>query len=156
MLIDIEGVIQNNTHPRLRSDCFINLLMSLLTVHSVINEEEYQAQITTVYEQSFNGQVIMIEHYLNDKYDSLYRRIYISDYNVSTPLFLHNNSELAPPLYLHNKSELAAPLYVNNIHELSQSFTVFIPIGIITNMAEFKHDIEKLKLKSKIYNIVEV
>jgi hypothetical protein len=61
----------------------------------------YDTHIATKrYELSFNGQVIYLEHLLNDQFDSTQRRIYISDPNPldNAPAILYNlidNSETA-------------------------------------------------------------
>lgn len=108
----------------------------------------------TFYLTSFTGQVIYLEHILNDLYDDPLRRIYITDgiiiplppyiYNKieERPRFVYNKAEASPnKTYLHNKIE----------YQTSYDFVVNVPVGILTVALEtkIKATVRRYKLAGK-------
>ena len=86
------------------------------------------------YRIGFNGQVIYLEHILNDYHDDILRRIFIADGNVlGLPLYVYNKLE-ARPKFIRNKSEAAALVYLRNRSEYNSSsdFDVNVPSVILT------------------------
>lgn len=93
---------------------------------------------------SFTGQVIYLEHLLNDEFDVGQRRIYIADGQANVlPPFIFKKIEQRP-IYLYNKSENEPKFYLYNTNEyfISSDFIVFVPSGILTAALELK--IERL------------
>lgn len=87
------------------------------------------------YKLLFDGQVIYLEHVLNDTFDATNREIYIDDpgsYVDENYVFNHPFDSLI----LYNKVESQAPLYIYNAEEyndLNVDFVVFIPSTIVFN-----------------------
>jgi hypothetical protein len=112
----------------------------------------------TFYLTSFTGQVVYLEHILNDRFDAALRRIYIEDGNLlPLPPYLYNKIEQRP-LDLHNKSE-ASPhkIYLYNKQEYltSLDFIVFVPTAILTTELELriKAIVKRYKLAGKRFAV---
>jgi len=87
---------------------------------------------------AFNGQVVYLEHVLNDQFDASLRRIYIDDPSgvVIITTYVHNKVEQQPPLYLYNVSD-ASPSNptVYNTSEIftgTDDFVVHVPVGVFS------------------------
>lgn len=80
------------------------------------------------YRLSITGQVIYLEHYLNDLYDPDLRRIFISEDNLLLPPFLYNKADNVDTWYLYNKVDGEDPLYLYNyVDYLGSSFIINVP-----------------------------
>lgn len=115
---------------------------------------------TTLFYLSFNGQVIYLEHILNDQFDLSLRRIYIDDdsgVNI-TPLVVFNKSEKQPSLVVYNKSENQVPtgaVFNKNAVVGNMDFIIYVPNGILTTqrIAAMNQVINKYKIAGKRYII---
>lgn len=94
----------------------------------------------TRYELQFNGQVMYLEHRLNDAFDNALRRIYIDDPQPTNiqPTVITNRADNQPTLIVRNRGEAStqtATFY--NIVELQTrfDFVVFVPTSIHTTSA---------------------
>lgn len=105
----------------------------------------------TFYKVSFTGQVVYLEHILNDRYDNGLRRIYIEDgLQVPLPPYLYNKVEQRP-LYIWNKVESQpVQVYLRNKEEYSSEndFIVYVPNAILTPALE-----KAIRSLVKIYKI---
>lgn len=111
---------------------------------------ELQAFVTDVrYRLTITGQVIYLEHYLNDLYDPIDRRIYIEDGNPIAPVFLYNKSETAEDVVIYNKSESELPVYlVTKAEDVSNvDFIIVLPYDTDTTPIL----IDKVKASTNIY-----
>lgn len=87
----------------------------------------------TYYLLHLTGQVIYLEHYLNDLFDSDLRDIYIEDDSLVLPPFLYLISDYIPPgemLYLYPDTN---PIYLYNQFDYftQGSFIVYVPIRLL-------------------------
>jgi hypothetical protein len=109
------------------------------------------------YAMYMTGQVVYMEHYLNDIYDNSLRRIYIDDGNAGTPFFLYNKEDGSLNEYIYNKSELeTAPVLYNQADYAGQvDFIVVIPWANIPSADEtiMSARIKKYKLAGKRFEI---
>jgi hypothetical protein len=117
---------------QIRLLAFVKALLSALqavqtTLEAFIASKKYELQ--------FNGQVIYLNHRLNDFCDSSQRRIYISDPQPSNtlPTIVTNKSESQPTLVARNKSENVATAIFYNTSELQTrfDFVVFVPTNVL-------------------------
>lgn len=128
------------------------ILKPLKQLHDVF-QEFYRSKR---YELAFNGQVIYLEHLLNDKFNPAGTpKIYIADATISEPFYLYNELEAADPVYLWNVSENEDPVYLFNEAEYGTGFIIYVPMGVVSNWNEFRYWVDKYKLKSKVYTIIE-
>lgn len=149
---NIEDVAINITPPRLRSYEFQALILVLLKHHKTLSNELYEVYERVRFEMAFNGQVIYLEHVLNDYFDVELRRIRIADLSV-TPLYLFNQEEDNEVVYFFQSSE--QPVYLNNKVEMSGQFVIYVPAGQILNFNQFRSICNKYKLQGKTYQIIE-
>lgn len=153
--IDLQNIIDNTTPPRLRSVQWNETINALQSFQKKLLNELYQIEAKKKYEMAFTGQVIYLEKLLNDKFNNSGTEIYITDRVISSRFYLHNKNEAKPPVYLYNQSEGEDPLYLFNDVEYQHGFIIHVPSGLVTNWNEFKWWVDKYKLKSKEYTIIE-
>lgn len=153
--IDLNDIAKNITPPRLRSyelEAFMKSMnASLLHLLSLFYTNEQR----TRFEMSFNGQVMYIEKLLNIKFNNNGDEIYITDPEISEETYLYNFSEENEDVYVYNFSENQSPLYLYNSSEYTVNFLVYVPTGLINNWIEFRAWIDRYKLISKTYKIIE-
>lgn len=152
--VDLDIIVANATPPRLRSYEWMAFIGVLNTPFKNTLNAFYQMYEKRKYEMAFNGQVIYLEHLLNDYFDNTLRRIHIENYSV-TPMYLFNVSEDNEVTYLFNSTEVADPVYLSNTVEASGLFIIYVRIGQITNYNLFNTLVMKYKLQGKTYQIIE-
>lgn len=107
------------------------LVSPLVWLNSALTE--YATNV--YYRLSITGQVIYLEHYLNDLFDSDNRGIYISDDSLIFPPFLYRTGDEIPvgdELILYPTTE---PIYLYNIEDFytQGSFIVHVPFSLPLN-----------------------
>lgn len=114
---------------------------------------------SNLYRLLITPQVCYVEMALNNKYDSVDRRIEIVKPKNYEPLFLYRKIE-NKPVYLYKKTEVAKPktwLYQKGETLTFQyDFIVKVPIQIIFNEKEMRAIIDGYILPDKIYKISTV
>lgn len=84
-----------------------------------------------VYHLNLTGQVIYLEHYLNDLFDKEIRRIWIEDGTLVLPPFLYNKADNADIFYLYNKGgNDPFYLYDKADYDVQEMFIVHIPADL--------------------------
>ena len=158
ILIDLYFLIQITLPPFLRGNNLIAMLFACIKPVSEIQNNFYQYYEDKKYELKFNGQVIYLEHLLNDKFDPILRRIYIGDAEQTPNVYVFNDSEDNEAIYLFNSSDTSVDIYLFNTSEETPGldFIVFIPIGFIYNDSLMKYYINKFKTAGKRYKIQEI
>jgi hypothetical protein len=104
---------------------FVSTLVSPI---SFLNQRFVDLSTELYYRLNLTGQVIYIEHYLNDLFDADLRRIYLSDDSLLFPPFLYNKNDIIPageelvlypnsnPIILYNQSDyFDQPSFVVNV-----------------------------------------
>ncbi len=102
-----------------------------------------------------NWQTCYVEAFLNDRFDTVARRIYIDDAPDGEPgVYIFQDDELEP-LYLHQDSE-NEPVYLftegETVGDLLYDFIVFVPVGVVFNESEMRAMIAT-KICGKRYKI---
>lgn len=108
-------------------------------------------------ELSITPQIWSLEKHLNDKYDKSIRRIFIEDGKLFPLQVLYTRAE-QKPLHLHTRAE-ATPVYMGLRSESgfsTASFYVRVPSGLIPQKEEIKAFVNRHKLASKSFEIVEI
>jgi hypothetical protein len=130
---------------KIRKDRMAEWISALLQPIQSLNVRFVQLVVDVRYRMNFNGQVIYLEHILNDVFDSVSRGIYIDDdgttavenyvYNVPEPtVFLRNKAETQPTIILFNSIEF---------NELNGDFVIHVPSYIVLN-ADVERQIRKI------------
>ncbi len=117
-----------------------------------------------LYHMYLTGQVIYLEHYLNDLFDNEKRRIYISDGSLVLPPFLYTKYDYSkhsniPILYLFLKADGSTPFYLYNKtdYDVQEEFIINVPNEIpLTPYIEnrIRAATNKYKQAGSIYSIV--
>ena len=144
--------------PKKRASRILNLMKSLFAPLNTVKTQFYDHYNEIKYNLQFNGQIIYLEHILNDKFDNTLRRIYIEDAENAPSTFLFNNSEGNEETFLFNNFESEPPVYFYNLQELNLQvdFIVFVPIGFIYNADQLKNIVNKYKHSATRYKIEEI
>lgn len=110
----------------------------------------------TRYELQFNGQVIYLEHVLNDLFDPVNREIYITDdANIEyTYIYLNGESGTNQPyIYLNSETPTNQAYLATSAEQLSQyHFIVNIPATVV-DLYGLRAIIDKYKLAGRRYSI---
>lgn len=86
------------------------------------------------YRLHITGQVVYLEHYLNDLYDPTNRAIYITDDSLVVPPYLHLDTK---PLILH-LDQPSFYLYMPEDYEDQGSFIIHVPGQNLTDLLKKK------------------
>ena len=102
-------------------------------------------------------QVFSLEKMLNDRYDNVDRRIYISNGAFRDADYIYLEAEMRPkfisiqaensPEYLHNRSEFGF---------IDETFIIHIPASLIDYMEEMEQMTDAFKLVSRTFKIVTI
>lgn len=84
------------------------------------------------YRMLHTGQVVYLEHYLNDLFDPVLQRIYIDDDTPTLPVHLFNKAD-GLDLTLYNNADGEPPLYIFNAADFDSQFdfVVMVPAAIL-------------------------
>ena len=104
-----------------------------------------------IYGLNITSQVCFMEKALNDTFDTVARRIYISDPVYDDPVYLYLDDE-EKPVWLYLDSE-ARPLWLYLDSEVyadgGVQFVVYVPAGLVYDTNRMKALINKYRLVSK-------
>lgn len=153
---DVNEIVEDNISPRIRKIFTLEFFKMCASPLVYLYNSFYTFFSTKKYELVFNGQVIYLEHVLNDQFDPVNRGIYISDtppYGGSVYIF--NDIEANEETFVYNKSEAEAPLYLfTNAEALTwPGFIVNVPSGVVFEATQLKAYVNKYKIASKNYTI---
>lgn len=155
--IDFNTLISQLLPPRKRSPRMLNWMGALVKSLNTVKTAFYGYYNTVQYNLQFNGQVINLEHVLNDAFDDTLRRIEIVDAVENPTTYLFNVIEGNELTYLFNTSE-GSPLYLYNNQEYAtqDDFIVEVPVGLAYTEVEMRALINKYKHSAMRYSIIEV
>jgi hypothetical protein len=109
----------------------------------------------------YDGRVIYLEHVLNNQFDNVERRIYITDATLSNtnPPVLYRKSEGQPSVVLYRKGEQLPSIRLYRNSEISTlDFTIFVPSAVLNSIT--KHQIRVLvnyyKIAGKRFDIQSI
>lgn len=139
----------------------VRLFAFLKTTSDVINDTQIQLESLyndVKYDLTFNGQTIYLEHFLNDQYDNVLRRIKIEDIDSDETLYLFNKVEENEETHLFNSSENEDPVYFVNQSESISSidFQILVPSDIQFNELVMRKRFDRYRLAGPNYEIVIV
>lgn len=152
--IDFNDIAVKLTPIRLKRVKLISFVFSFLKPLNTLLIVFNQLRATTNYSLQFNGQVIYLEHYLNDLYDPINRGIYIQDTANTSANYLFNDNEQRPPLYIHNEAEQGV-IYLRNSDEDENvnHFIIKVPNGITYNELLMRKQVDYYRVAGKQYTI---
>lgn len=160
--LNLKWVFQYLIPFRIRGTRAIEWVGALLTPVQSLNVVFAAWAGSVRYFLAFNGQVVYLEHVLNDQFDASLRRIYIDDPGgtVIVTTYVHNKIEQQPPLYLYNVADADPnnPI-VYNIAEIGTStddFVVHVPAGIFSPTVQVQMSvfINQYRIAGKRYSFL--
>lgn len=143
----------------IRGERFEAWIGALLQPVQTLNEGFVSDAESIRYFLRFTGQVVYLEHLLNDLFDNNLRRIYIddpSDIQIITP-YVFNKVEQQPPIFIYNKVEGEDAVFIYTKAELglgTDDFIVHVPTGIFNPTIETQMSfyIDKYRIAGKRYS----
>ncbi|WP_281233515.1 hypothetical protein [Flavobacterium gelatinilyticum] len=115
----------------------------------------YNWRQDNIYKLEHTGQVCSLEGSLNDKFDPLERRIYITDGQFFRPFYIYTEGENKPQ-YLYTEGE-NNPIYLRTESETADTgldFIVYVPEALInTQIHELRAHVNFYKAGGKRYEI---
>lgn len=105
----------------------------------------------------YTGQVVSLEAYLNNVFDSGPRRIFIEDIATPSGLFLRRKTEAVPfQLYLRRKSEPGVQLYLRRKSEPGVGFIVHVPddLGAEITESRVRVEVDRLRAFGTSYSVI--
>lgn len=161
--IDLFYLLNITLPPFLRGPKLIAFLYPAYTVLKNMQTEFYDFFDRVKYELQFNGQVVMLEHLLNDQFDPALRRIFINSEEQLEKIFIYNVDESIPAeeeIYLYNLEdveETTETYFYNSIeYDLDNDFTIHVPDGLTFDEIQMIGLVNKYKLVAKRFNIVNI
>ncbi|WP_107039978.1 hypothetical protein [Brumimicrobium mesophilum] len=153
---DVNNIVENNISPRLRKVFTLAFFKACASPLVVSFSTFYQFYEDKKYELLFNGQVIYLEHLLNDQFDNINRGIYITDApQQADQIVLYNENENNEETVIFNIPENEPPIVTYNYSEMLAwpDFIVNIPSSVVFNQTQLKAYVNKYKLAGKNYII---
>jgi hypothetical protein len=137
----------------LRRPRMVGWLQSLIYPVKELFEIFIEFRTQKLYELSHNGQVFSMENVLNDRFDTMERRIYITDGLTKDRMYAYTRDENKPlflPKFVYTRGDYA---------DSGVDFIVWVPnaIGItLEEMYELRAKVTKYKIDPKRYKVYRV
>lgn len=156
--IDLFYLMEVLLPPFIRTPILISFLRAPFRVLNTVLTDFYSFYEAKKYELTFNGEVIYLEHLLNDQFDDVLRRIYIDDAEQTPSIYWFNVSEDNEETFLFNNSETSDELYLFNSATFftDYDFIVFVPIGLVYDANLMKYYVNKYRCAGKRFKIEEI
>jgi hypothetical protein len=153
---NVNSIVEEHISPRLRKTFTLELFKMICSPMISLYTRFYQFYEDKKYELTFNGQVIYLEHLLNDQFDNISRGIYISDspeFDEDVVFFLESENNEETVFYLESEGEAAVVFYQESEIQTWPDFIVNVPAAVTFNEIRMKAYLNKYKLASKNYII---
>jgi hypothetical protein len=145
--------------PDLRQSRLLAFLNALLAPLQEVNQRFIDLVGVLFYKTSFNGQVIYLEHLINDAYDNEQRRCYIDDPSgiLQQPLYVYHKYEgqIDPVIYTKAENGTQPIIYGETEDDLLPDFIVYMPADAYTSLNEpnLRAIINQYRIAGKRYTI---
>lgn len=109
-------------------------------------------------ELTYTGQSILLQKYLNDRFDAELNRILVIHNNAGAGIYLYNEAEGQVAKYFYNESETSTPKYLYFEGETGTAFTedfrVAIPSDLSGISEQIRQAVKKYKIAGITYSVV--
>lgn len=157
--INWKNVGKNLLFWRWRTTRLVAFIDSIMSSVQVLSDKLFNLDAETRDFLQYTGQHKVLEEYLNDKYDSVQRRIYITENNIGSidPIQMGLSGESVPEdveIGLSGES-VTVPLVIALSNEVLQAnnFTINIPIAVLYVESTLTAQVNNYVLAGKQYNI---
>lgn len=158
--INWRNAAQNLMFWRWRTPIFVAYLSSIMDSVQVLSDKLNTLDDDTIDFLQYTGQHKILEELLNDKYDSVQRRIYIVENNIGKldPIAIGLSGETVPEdIEIGLSGEVVTiPVAIALSNEVLQDdhFTIHIPIAVLYTESTLRAQVDNYALAGKQYNIV--
>jgi len=134
--------------PEQRVDWFMDYVKAACKPLETLFTDFYAFFDKTKYELTFSGQVIYLEHVLNDQFDPDDRGIYITDSDLVESVFIFRQEENNEPtnIFIDSEGEPPVYLYMNQEYDDDVDFVVNVPASVTFNENELKYWVNKYRI----------
>lgn len=155
---DIQLFIGNFIPIALRKTKHLLWLFCLFTPFASLKNAFLDFIAITRYEASLTGQTTILQMALNNLFDNISRRIFITN-RTREGVFIYNKSESQAPDYVYNQAENHFPRYfVRNRAEASgyniATFRVNVPAVLGLTEAKIRAYVDKYKIAGVVYEVI--
>jgi len=157
--LDLPALITNLLPAILRRPRHIAWLLALLSPVIKLYEQFTAYYFLARRELSYNGQTMMMERALNDRFDPAFRRIRIVNADTQfDQTYFNFVREQQPWKYAHLEREDEPPLYMHRYSEFvnQTGFTVRCPLNLATQQTALHTRIRQLKIALVKYQLLFV
>lgn len=156
--IDFNKLIAFNVPEFMWRPTHLRWLQLLVSQVKLLYNDFINWKNLNAYNAAHSGQVISIEHILNDIFDKIYRRIYIDDGARVLQNFIYNTPEDSDDVFIFNSSETSDPQFYcfNNQEDVDASydFKVMVPGSLVFNENRMKALVNVYVIAGKSYKII--
>lgn len=151
---NIEWLYNSFLIVRLRNKFMQTLLNSLTKPLSIMYNIFKINRNGNIYRLSITPQVCYLEKMLNDRYDSVLRRIFITDGILRTQKYIYTKDEQRD-LYIYTSNEVSKNFIYTSAEDgyYDGSFIVNVSAGISFNEPEMRSLIDTYKLAGRSFKI---
>lgn len=148
--IDYNRLIGQNVPADWQQPKFILWLRGLISPAKILHDQFTRYRRANLYTLAHNGQVCYLRKVLNDSFDPIERRIYITDGSKYQPEYIYSSAEQQPrylgTIYLREADDYA---------DTGVDFRVIVPVGfdLTAVIHQMKAQIDFYRLASKRYKI---
>jgi len=153
--IDLFYLMEMILPPLIRQQFAIAYMTAVFSPLNTLQTAFYDFYSEKKYELTWNGQVIMLEHLLNDQFDNIDRGIYIDDAGQTALQYWFTNSESNEDTFIFTNSEAEDPYYLftTSEYEADVDFTVYVPSAVTFDENLMRFYINKYRCAGKRFNI---
>jgi hypothetical protein len=152
--IDHQKLIAWLVPARIRRTRLLAFLKVMISGVVFLYQDFTRFRAAKLYQLKITPQVCYLETLLNDRYDSVQRRIYITDGIDKPPFYIYIHPELKPrSIFLSSEGK---PRYIYTAGEsglLQDDFIVMVPVDIAFEPAEMRSLVKAYKLGGTRFKI---
>lgn len=101
--VDWNALLQGQMPSWWRRPRFVAWLNLLVSPVAWLHAQMVELRSRLVYELSFTGQTMSLEHALNDRFDNIDRQIWIENHEDPTQIHIYRKEALAPQFFIYRK-----------------------------------------------------
>ncbi|MFN8238647.1 MAG: hypothetical protein U0T77_10805 [Chitinophagales bacterium] len=140
----------------LRKIKLIRYLLVLLEPVKSAHNEFKQFRLQQLYEAEINGQTIKLERVLNDTFDPVERRIYITDGEYYNPPVYYEEYKNDPVIY-YEEGNGDNPIFWSDTaidNRVSFNFYVNVPSSVFFQKTRVKALVSKYKIAGRTFEVI--
>lgn len=131
-------------------------VISLIEPIRITYNDFLQFRRQQLYEAEINGQTIKLKRVLNDTFDPVERRIYITNGDYLSPPIFYDNYKNRPVIFYNNGNSSNPAFYYNNRlgDRANVNFYVHVPDSVFFDKTRVRALVNKYKIFGRTFEIV--